>query len=129
MGLPLRLSIIRAAVPPGVASFHYNVVAPDRGFELWGPVTSYFVPHLSISDVESVIAKKEKLLESYLTRCDKCWLLIATDAGWRSSHFDVRTEVTDHRYTTRFEKVFVMTITHRSLKQLSVVETDRGTGP
>ena len=116
---PYDFQLFGLPYPPGVASFHYKVVPPDRGFELWGPVASYFVPHLSISDVESVIVKKEKLLESYLTRCDNCWLLIATDAGWRSSHFDVPTEVTDHRYTTRFEKVFIMTITHRTLKQLT----------
>jgi hypothetical protein len=104
--------------PRGVDSFHYQVVAPDRGFELWGPTSSYCVPHLSVSNIEARIAKKESLLKTYLTRCDECWLLMVTDVGWRSSHFDVPPELADHLYITHFERVFVMTITHRNLIEL-----------
>lgn len=108
----------RLPFPPGVSSFHYQMVAPDQGFELWGPISGYCVPHLSVGIIESKIQNKAAKLETYKKRCDRCWLLIATDAGWRSSHFDVPPEVSEHVFSTRFERVFLMTITHRTLIKL-----------
>lgn len=79
------------------------------------------IPHLSVADVEAVISKKESLLEGYRTRCQRAWLLIATDAGMRSSHYDVPFEVTECSYFTQFERVFLMTIVHRNLAELYTI--------
>jgi len=56
--------------PRGVSSFHYSVQI-ERRFELWGAQYAYMVPDLSTAKLELVIQKKEKLINSYLNRCDK----------------------------------------------------------
>jgi hypothetical protein len=108
------------AFPVGVGSFHYSIQR-DKRTELWAPTYAYMVPHLSVADVEAVIKKKENLLEGYRVRCNRTWLLIATDVGMRSSHYDVSSEVTETSYVTQFERVFLMTITHRHLAELQTV--------
>jgi hypothetical protein len=108
------------AFPSRVSSFHYSVVSPIA--ELWGPADAYVVPHITLTDLESRIAKKEPLLDAYLKRCDKCWLLIATDAGLRSSHFNAASEeLIHHSYVTRFENLFLMHATHRTLTSLRAI--------
>lgn len=107
--------------PDGVRSFHYRVHR-NQEWELWAPSYGYMVPYLNVSDIEAVIEKKEKLLNSYQARCEKVWLLIATDAGMRSSHFDIPAEVTEYSYPTKFERVFLMRIFHRNLSELRTAQ-------
>ncbi len=103
--------------PRGVDSFHFKIHT-NPAYELWGPAYGYAVPKLSVEAVEDVIERKEKRIGEYLSRCERVWLLIVTDTGMPSSHYEVPEEVTEYQYQTQFERLFVMTCFHSSLVQL-----------
>lgn len=103
--------------PRGVESFHFKIET-NPAYEVWGPAYGYAVPGLSVEVVEAVIDRKEKRIGEYLSRCERVWLLIVTDTGMPSSHYDVPEVVTSYEFKTQFEKVFLMTCFHSSLFQL-----------
>lgn len=108
----------RAPFPQGIASFMLKIV--DDPYELWGPSYGYMVPRLSVGDIAATIDAKESRIQQYRSRCDLVWLLMVTDIGMPSSHYSVPRDVIEHRYATRFERLFLLTLSHRSLFELSV---------
>jgi hypothetical protein len=109
--------------PNGVDSFHFKVHT-NPAYEIWGPAYGYAVPELSVEAVEDVIEIKEKRIGEYLSKCERVWLLIVTDTGMPSSHYDVPDAVTSCEYKTQFDKVFLMTCFNSSLFQLKRASSD-----
>jgi hypothetical protein len=103
--------------PNGIRQFNYCIVRPE--FEVWGPSYGYAVPGVSIDVVEGRLRDKESRLDHYRRRCDDCWLLIVTDTGTPASHFEVPDSVVSATYITNFDRVYLLTIFHRSLITLN----------
>jgi hypothetical protein len=111
-----RLSI---PFPIGVRNYFYTV-EHNPGFEFWGPSYGYVVPELSVQQIAARIGEKEKRIQSYRKRCDKIWLLIVTDAGMPSSHFEISDDLERQLFTTSFHRLFLLMIVHRCLIELRV---------
>jgi hypothetical protein len=97
----------------------YNRVG-DPGKELWAPGYSCMVPPLMVEEVEARIREKEGHLAEYRRRCHTIWLLMATDAGMPSSHLDITDALKQHRFTTRFDRLFLLLPSQRQLIELQV---------
>jgi hypothetical protein len=76
------------AFPRGVDSFHFKVHT-NPAYEVWALAYGYVVPSLSVAAVTDVIDGKEARIPGYLSRCNRVWLLIVTDMGLPSSHYEV----------------------------------------
>ena len=118
----------KAPFPPGVDYFMLKITEPR--FELWGPAYGYTVPHLTVGDISATIDSKESRLPTYLSRCASAWLLMVTDAGMPSSHAKVPIEVREHRYTSAFARVFLMSLFTQQLVELILsADSQVGTPP
>ncbi len=103
--------------PDAVRQFNYCVVRPE--LEVWGPSYGYAVPGVSIDLIEERLRDKASRLAEYRRRCEEAWLLIVTNRGTPASHFKVPDSVVSATYSTRFDRVYLLTIFHRSLVRLT----------
>jgi hypothetical protein len=93
--------------PKSLDAYRYTMVR-SPGMALWAPGYSYIVPSLTIGKVEARIREKESRLLEYRTRCRTVWLLMVTDEGMPSSHLDVTDELKQHRFTTLFDRLWLL---------------------
>ena len=103
--------------PGGVDSYDFTVVHKP-GLELWAPVYGGAVPTLTAQQLEVVICEKETRLDRYRSRCATVWLLVVTDAGLPSSHFDITEALEHHIFTSVFDRIFLLTPFRRRLIEL-----------
>ena len=107
-GLPFRA---------GVDAYDFTVVYKP-GLELWAPVYGGAVPTLTPEQLEVVIGEKETRLDRYRSRCATVWLLVVTDAGLPSSHFDITDALEHHVFRSSFDRIFLLTPFQRRLIEL-----------
>jgi hypothetical protein len=105
--------------PRGVESYNYSLVRTANQ-EFWSSAGAYMVPDLTVQRIEKVICGKEARLDSYRQRCERIWLLLATDSGLPSSNFDVPSVLIHHRFTTRFDQLFLLELFPRRLTKIHV---------
>jgi hypothetical protein len=105
--------------PKSLDGYVYNKVRTP-GMALWAPGYSYMVPSLTVEEVEARIREKETHVAAYRTRCHTIWLLIVTDAGTPSSHLDITDALKQHRFTTLFDRLFLLLPFPRQLIELQI---------
>jgi hypothetical protein len=103
--------------PAGVDAYGFTVVRKP-GLELWAPTYGGAVPTLTAQQLEVVIRGKETRLGRYRSRCATVWLLVVTNAGLPSSHFDITEALEHHVFTSAFDRVFLLTPFQRWLIEL-----------
>jgi hypothetical protein len=103
--------------PAGVDAYDFTVVHKP-GLELWAPVYGGAVPTLTPQQLEEVIREKETRLDRYRSRCATVWLLVVTDAGLPSSHFDITEALEHHLFRSSFDRIFLLTPFQRRLIEL-----------
>jgi hypothetical protein len=103
--------------PAGVDAYDFTVVH-KAGLELWAPVYGGAVPTLTPQQLEKVIREKETRLDRYRSRCATVWLLVVTDAGLPSSHFDITEALEHHLFRSSFDRIFLLTPFQRRLIEL-----------
>jgi len=103
--------------PAGVDAYDFTVVHKP-GLELWAPVYGGPVPTLTALQLEAVIRGKESRLRRYRSRCATAWLLVVTDAGLPSSHFDITEALEQHVFASGFDRIFLLTPFLRRLSEL-----------
>jgi hypothetical protein len=103
--------------PAGVDAYDFTVVRTP-GLELWAPAYGGAVPTMTAPQLEVVIRAKETRLVRYRSRCATVWLLVVTDAGLPSSHFDITEALEHHVFTSSFDRIFLLTPFQRRLSQL-----------
>jgi hypothetical protein len=101
----------------GVDAYDFTVVC-ESGLELWAPAYGYMVPTLTAQQLEPVIREKETHLVRYRSRCATVWLLMVTDAGLPSSHFDITDALERRVFTSAFGRIFLLTPFQRRLIEL-----------
>jgi hypothetical protein len=105
--------------PRSLAAYIYNRVQ-DPAMALWAPGYSYMVQTLTLAEVEARIREKEGKLAAYRTQCQTLWLLLVMDMGTPSSHFDLPDALTQHRFPTLFDRLFLLLPFQRRLIELQV---------
>jgi hypothetical protein len=103
--------------PAGVDAYDFTVVR-KAGLELWAPAYGGALPILTPLQLEAVIREKKTHLGRYRSRCATAWLLVVTDAGLPSSHFDMTEALEHHVFTSAFDRVFLLTPFQRRLLEL-----------
>jgi hypothetical protein len=103
--------------PVGVDTYDFTVVRKP-GLELWAPAYGGAAPTLTAQRLEVVIREKETRLIRYRSRCATVWLLVVTDAGLPSSHFDITEALEHHVFTSAFDRIFMFTPFQRRLVEL-----------
>jgi len=103
--------------PAGVDAYDFTVVRKPS-LELWASAYGGAVPTLTPQHLEGVIRDKETRLGRYRSRCDTNWLLVVTDAGLPSSHFDITEALAHHVFASAFDRVFLLTPIQRRLMEL-----------
>ena len=89
-------------------------------YHLWTVEGPAVVHDFTIEKVQSCVNEKNARYEEYLKRCDECWLLIAVDRFRNSQSFEVPDRI-NHRFESKFERVFYMDISHRKdLRELLI---------
>jgi hypothetical protein len=105
--------------PKSLDAYVYNRVCTP-GMELWAPGYSDMLPPLTVEEVEARIREKEDHLAEYRRRCHTIWLLMVVDVGMPSSHFDITDALKQHRFTTRFDRLWLLVSFPRQLIELQV---------
>ena len=90
-------------------------------YHLWIVEAVAVVQNLTIEKIQSCIDEKNNRHEKYLKSCDECWLLIAIDTFRDSQSFQIP-DRTDHRFESKFERIYYMDASHRKdLRELPII--------
>jgi hypothetical protein len=82
--------------------YHY----PGGKKHHWSCWSSDFVSSITRKDIQAVIERKECKLDIYEAKCSEVWLLIVADMHSASSTVELTQSAVEHRYQTRFDRVF-----------------------
>jgi hypothetical protein len=90
---------------------------PYHHWTVEGPAVEQRFPREIIQDR---INEKNERYEEYLNKCDECWLLIVINVFKDSQSFEMPDRI-DHRFESKFERVFYMDASHRKdLRELHI---------
>ncbi len=106
--------------------FQMSITNPQNAktgsfYHRWTVEGPALVQNLTAEKVQSCINEKNRRYEEYIEQCDECWLLIAVDTFKDSQSFDLPSPL-DHRFESKFERVFCMDVSHRKdLHELPII--------
>jgi len=90
-------------------------------YHLWTVEGTAWEQKFTVKTIQSCINEKNERYEEYLKRCDECWLLITVDIFKDSQSFEIPDPI-DHRFESKFERVFYMDVSHRKdLRELPII--------
>lgn len=94
---------------------------------LWYASMSTHVKPLSIESVSQRIKDKDLKMQHYDSKCDEQWLLIIQNSFLMSNAYDplAARHALEHRYRTRFDKVFVFERSEAKVCQLNILRKIR----
>ncbi|MBF9237714.1 hypothetical protein I2I05_09945 [Hymenobacter sp. BT683] len=72
----------------------------------WSPITSFMVPDAPVDTIQSIISRKSKNLQGYLSGCDEVWLLLL-ETGSPSSYYDGFDKLNEHTFTSSFSRTLI----------------------
>jgi len=70
--------------------------------------------------LQQIIDSKAEKISQYLTKCDRCWLIIAALGISGSNFFEISEDMEQNCYKSPFEKVFFMEAFSETLKELKI---------
>jgi hypothetical protein len=73
-----------------------------------------------IDILQKSISKKESLINSYLKKCNVCWLLLVGEAK-PSGFVHPNGYTTNHEYISSFKNIYYLDLTHRHLHRLKTI--------
>ncbi len=79
---------------------------PNSQTHHWQCGRAGFIDTTFTKQLQTTIDGKGTLLDKYLKKCDRCWLVVAADWGQPSSFFEFTGQMASHDFTTAFERVF-----------------------
>ena len=74
--------------------------------------------------LQQIINSKTEKIATYLTKCDKCWLIVAALGVSPSNFYEIDEEMEQVCYESPFEKVSFMEAFSRTLKELKIKSTE-----
>jgi hypothetical protein len=76
----------------------------------WGTTEAGFIPENIVTHLQQLINRKNKNIESYHLKCDKCWLLVVAESARISSSFTPSETVKTNEYYSLFERTFYVDV-------------------
>jgi hypothetical protein len=108
---------------PEIPTFFHSVSIARSPYPYWvvnEAALQQNFSNFSIERIQSRIDEKNLLYEKYRTKCDECWLLIIGNIFKDSQSFEIPDRI-DHRFDSKFERVFYMDASHRKdLRELHI---------
>lgn len=68
--------------------------------------------NIRIEEIQDSINKKNLLYDDYRKKCDECWLLLMINIFRDSQSFEI-SQIINHCFNSKFEKVFLMDGSYR----------------
>ena len=81
-----------------------------------------YIPKLRKSDMIRPLEAKESKYEKYREKCDEVWLIVNVNHGRLSTRYDLKQDTLNARYTSSFDKVFLVDQGRSKLWELSTVK-------
>ena len=88
----------------------------------WSAVRAGWSMESCIDIFKESICKKELLISSYLKKCKECWLLLVGEAK-PSGFVHPNEDTINYRYSSSFNKIYYLDLTHRNLHRLKTIAT------
>jgi hypothetical protein len=86
----------------------------------WSPITSFWVPNAPVEIIQTIINRKSKNVNGYLTGCDEVWLLML-ETGSPSSYIDHFDKLKETSFVSGFARTLIGRI---SKGELITLETN-----
>jgi hypothetical protein len=87
-----------------INSWHFDSMTES----FFSAPSAVFVPPLKKEHINEVLTRKEKKYQQYRKRCNQIWLLINADGSQLSTAYDFDPALLNERFTTSFDRVFLM---------------------
>ena len=84
---------------------HYR---PSIEYARWQPVGAWWVPLITVTDIQAVIDKKQEKLEAYKRRAHDVWLLVVIDGFAGSSAGTLDDAVRSHKFVSPFTGIVLL---------------------
>jgi hypothetical protein len=91
---------------------------PERTVQSWRRADAAEIALDTRAEFQSAIESKSKLLEQYREKCDRCWLLIASEFMRPSQAIAPNEATLAHCYQSNFERVYFLDCTERHVTRL-----------
>ncbi len=114
-------------LPQHIASMTITNVTGRQEEPLWYASISTHVKPLSVDSVSQRIKDKDDKMSHYDQTCDELWLIIIQNSFLMSEAYDplAARHALEHRYRTRFNKVFVFERSQAKVRQLNIIRKIR----
>jgi hypothetical protein len=93
---------------------------PSSKKHVWNSTEAGCVETSFSEQIQQIIDSKAKKISQYLTKCEKCWLIIAALGVSGSNFYEIDEDMEKVCYNSPFEKVFFMEAFNKSLKELNL---------
>ena len=107
----------------GIPSDFYVILIrsiPDSKNHFWDTAEAGCVDTNFSEQLQQRINSKSEKIQTYLTKCDKCWLIAAALGVSASNFFEVGEDMERVCYESSFEKVFFMEVFSKTVTELKV---------
>jgi hypothetical protein len=71
------------------------------------------------SELQSVIDRKNNLIDNYLQKCNECWLLIAADRSKAEQKYEFTEAMRHHCFKSRFHRTFFLEVANPCCVELT----------
>jgi hypothetical protein len=104
------------------SDFHAILIHSIHGSKkhFWNTTEAGCVDTNFSEQIQQRINSKSKKIQTYLTKCDKCWLIVTALGVSASNFYEIGEEMEQVRYESPFEKVFFMEAFSKTVKELKV---------
>ncbi len=111
-------------LPRFIESIHITNVCGRFEEPLWYASISTRVKPLSIESISQRINNKDAKIKNYDQSCDEMWLVIIQNSFLMSSYYNpvAVKHALDHRYRSRFDRVFVFERSNLQVKRLNLIK-------
>ncbi len=87
----------------------------------WSVPSAGFVQENFTSEMEAIIAKKDRLISNYRPDCAAFWLLIVAEGNSASTFLDPSPFTLAHRYHSSFDRIFFLEAFRRKVAELMIL--------
>ena len=95
---------------------------PGAKIPVWFAMESGFINTDFSDEIQQIIDSKAKKITQYLTKCEKCWLIIAALGVSASNFYEISEKMTKVFYRSPFEKVFFVQVFDKTMKELNITQ-------
>jgi len=96
----------------------YNIAGPKR--HIWNTSEAGGVETNFSGQLQKIIDFKSKKMSQYLSKCNRCWLIIAALGVSASNFYEIGKNMAQTCYDSAFEKVFFIEAYNGTLQELSI---------